>query len=64
MYPAMAPLPMGKNNKRFRAVMYGGGQKRKIDNIDEFSITWVSVYNQLNCNTPGTVTQYKISVNG
>ena len=43
MYPAMAPLPMGKNNKKFRAVMYGGGQKRKVDDIDVYSVVSVSV---------------------
>ena len=41
MYPAMAPLPQGKNSLRYRAIMYGGGQKRPIEDTDEFSIVWV-----------------------
>jgi hypothetical protein len=41
MFPAMAPLPMGVDKLRYRTVMYGGGQKRPIEDTDEFSIVWV-----------------------
>lgn len=42
MFPAMAPLPMGsKTSLRYRAVLYGGGQKRAIKDTDEFSVVWV-----------------------
>jgi hypothetical protein len=43
MFPAMAPLPLGVDKLRYRAVMYGGGQKRPIDDTDEFSVVWVGI---------------------
>ena len=50
MFPAMAPLPIGVNKLRYRAVMYGGGQKRPIDDTDEFSVVWVRAISRTNFN--------------
>lgn len=42
MFPAIAPLPMGMKTKlRYRAVLYGGGQNRPIEDTDEKSIVWI-----------------------
>ena len=50
MYPAMAPIPMGSDPLRYAAVMYGGGQKRPIDDTDEFSIVWVRDFGSYSLN--------------